>query len=100
MNLCSNIFTLSLARRDKNLQVGDVCNLKYENKIRSTYRICVVHELFYSEDGVVRTVKVGYRSRRQLRGVYKSAKLEGLTIAVQRLVLLVAVEEVDDLMRN
>ena len=54
------------ARRDKNLQVGDVCNLKYENKIKSTYRICVVRELFYSEEGVVRTVKVGYRSRRQL----------------------------------
>ena len=57
-------------------------------------------ELFHSKDGVVRTIKVGYRSRRQLRGEYKPAKLEELVIAVQRLVLLVPAEEVDDTMRT
>ena len=42
--------------RHKNLQVGDVCLIKYDNKVSATYRLCIVKKVFLSNGGVVRTV--------------------------------------------
>ena len=74
--------------------------MKYEDKIKRTYRICMILELFHCKDRVVRTVKIGYRSRRQFGGKYKSRKLEELVTAIQRLVLLVPAEEVKDIIKT
>ena len=45
-------------KRHQNLQVDDVCLVKYETKVMATYRLCRVSKLFTSEEGVVRTVEV------------------------------------------
>ena len=83
------------ASRQKNLQVGDVCLVKYDNKVKATYRLCFVKKVFLSNGGVVRTGEVGYRPR-QLCGpdrATKRAPLEILPVGVQRLVLICPAEE-------
>ena len=45
-------------QRHKNLQVGDVCLIRYETKVASTYRLCKIVRVFPSDGGVVRTVEV------------------------------------------
>jgi hypothetical protein len=84
------------AKRNTNLRTGDVCLLMYDNKIKNTYRLCRIAEVFESEDGLVRTVRVGYRERRAgAAHVYKSTALTEMEVAVQRLVLLVPEEELE-----
>ena len=52
-------------------------------------------EVFASEEGIMRTVNVGYVARRNLKSLpYKSANLEVKTVAVQQLVLLVPAENI------
>merc|ERR1712101_10192 len=45
-------------KRHENLQVNDVCLIKYETKVTSTYRLCQVSKLLPSDDGLMRTVEV------------------------------------------
>ena len=71
------------------------CLVKYDSKVKATYRMCIVKKVILSEGGVVRTVKVGYRPRR-LCGpdrTYKPAAFEILPVGVQRLVLICPTEE-------
>ena len=80
--------------RHRNLQQGDICLLLYESKIVANYRLCRVIEAVPSNDGRVRTVTVGYlprKSRRQV--VYHPVPLESKEVYVQRLVLILPVEE-------
>ena len=75
------------AARHKNLQVGDVCLIKDNNKVKVTYRLCIVKKVFLSDGGIVCTVEVSYRPRR-LCGpdrAYKPAALEILPVGVQTL---------------
>ena len=82
------------AKRHQNLQVGDVCLVYYDNKVKGTYRLCIVVEAVNSRDDIVRTVKVGFRPRRHCgAGDYVSTPLFELEVAVQRLVLLVKNDE-------
>ena len=82
------------AKRHQNLQVGDVCLVYYDNKVKGTYRLCIVVEAVNSRDDIVRTVKVGFRPRRHCgAGGYVSTPLFELEVAVQRLVLLVKNDE-------
>ena len=82
------------AKRHQNLQVGDVCLAYYDNKVKGTYRLCIVVEAVNSRDDIVRTVKVGFRPRRHCgAGGYVSTPLFELEVAVQRLVLLVRNDE-------
>ena len=82
------------AKRHQNLQVGDVCLVYYDNKVKGTYRLCIVVEAVNSRDDIVRTVKVGFRPRRHCgAGGYVSTPLFELEVAVQRLVLLVRNDE-------
>ena len=77
------------AKRHLNLQAGDVCLLYYDNKVKGTYRLCIVLETTVSRDGVVRTVRVGFRPRKACGpGAYKSVPLDEMEVAIQRLVLL------------
>ena len=81
---------LKHAKRHQNLKVGDVCLLFYDNKVKGTYRLCVVLETTTSEGGIVRTVKVGFRPRRHCGpGPYKGVRLYEMDVAVQRLEMLV-----------
>ena len=82
------------AKRHQILQVGDVCLVNFDNQAKGTYRLCIVMEVVDSRDGIVRTVKVGFRPRRHCgTGDYVSTPLFELEVAVQRLVLLVKNDE-------
>ena len=66
-----------------------------DNKVKAAYHLCIFHEIFYSEGGVVRTVTVGYRPRRLCGGGkdYKPSPLEIIPVGIQILVLLCPAEE-------
>ena len=60
----------------------------------ANYRLCKVMRADPSADGCVRTVSIGYLPRKSLRQtVYHPVSLETKEVAVQRLVLIVPVEE-------
>ena len=85
------------AKRHKNLVKGDVCLLQYDGKFKHTYRLCIILETFPSEGKLVRTVKVGFRPKRQCNaGPYKSVSLDELVVGVPRLVLIVPAEELPE----
>ena len=92
---------LKHAKRHQNLKVGDVCLLFYDNKVKGTYRLCVVLETTTSKDDIVRTVKVGFRPRRHCGpGPYKGVRLYEMDVAVQRLVLLVPKEDAGEVVQD
>ena len=66
----------------------------YESKVVGSYRLCRVIKAEPSEDECVRTVTVGYLPRKNVKQtVYHPVPLETKEVAIQRLVLLVPVEE-------
>ena len=83
--------------RDNNLRVGDVCLLKYENKIKADYRYCRVESVFPDDQGVVRTVNVKMRPRdnRDKALPYKAKAPVVMNVGVQRLVLIVPTEDIE-----
>merc|ERR1711867_352374 len=74
----------------QNLQVDDVCLIKYKTKVASTYRLCRVSKLLPSADGLVRSVEVRLGKKKHSKRILAS---ECLVTAVQRLVLLVPAGE-------
>merc|ERR1712082_222290 len=68
-------------KRHKNLQVNDVCLIKYETKVTSTYRLCRVSKLLPSADGLVRSVEVCLGEKKHSK---RSLPNESLVTAVQR----------------
>ena len=77
-------------KRHQNLQVNDVCLVKYETKVAATYRLCRVSKVFPSEEGVVQTVEVQLRNRKVTK---RHQPVKNLLTAVLRLVLLVPADE-------
>ena len=77
-------------KRHENLQVNDVCLIKYENKVASTYRLCRVSKLLPSADGLVRSVEVRLGKKKHSK---RNLPSECLLTAIQRLVLLVPAGE-------
>ena len=95
---------LSLVPRQKwfyeqrNVRVGDVVLVQYEGKCRpATYRLAVVIDVEVDADGLVRTVSVEYSLLSELpfseRLTYKGITKKRLKVPVQRLVLVLSVEE-------
>ena len=80
------------SKRHQNLQVNDVCLIKYETKVASTYRLCRVTKLLHSEDGIVRTVEVQLGNKKLSK---RNQPVKDLVTAVQRLVLLVPADELE-----
>ena len=85
------------AERHENLRVGGVCLLKYDNKVKATYRLCIIREIFHSEEGVVRTVTVGYRPNKLCGGgkYYKPTPLKVIPVGIQRLALICPAEQLN-----
>ena len=79
-------------KRHENLQVDDICLIKYETKVASTYRLCRVIKLLPSADGLVRTVEVRLGNKKPTR---RNLPGKDLVTAVQRLVLLVPADELE-----
>ena len=67
---------LKHAKRHQILKVGDVCLLFYDNKVKGTYRLCVVLELTTSKDDIVRTVKVGYMKRDKSEKIKRKSEVQ------------------------
>ena len=86
------------AKHHINLKQGDICLLKYDNKIRGTYRLCRILEVCVSQDSIVHTVTVGFRPRKTCKGGvgYQNTKLEQKEVAVQHLFLLCPQEELPE----
>ena len=71
-------------------QIHEVRLMYYDNEVKRTYQLCFLLEVTRSRNDIVRAVKVGFWPRRQCGpGKLKAVPLEGMTVAVQRLVLLV-----------
>ena len=84
-------------REFRNLQEGDIVMLKYDKKLgKPTFRLARVMRTFPDEKGVTRTVELALRSRRgrtrEPPTVCRPA-VERVTMAVQRLVVILPVEE-------
>ena len=84
----------------RNMQVGDVVLIHYEGKTRpGTFRLGIVKSVVVDPDGLVRTVTVQYSLLSELiskdRSLYKGVKKKLLVVPVQRLVLILPVEERD-----
>ena len=45
-------YKLKVEKSHTNLQVGDVYNLYYDNKLKSAYRLCQVVDILHSDDGL------------------------------------------------
>ena len=74
----------------------------YDSKVAADYRLCRVAEAILSKDNSVRTAHVNYLPNNELHRKMKPGKkfspewMQGKVVSVQRLVLLVPVEELDD----
>ena len=80
------------------MKVGNVVLIKYEDKCRpGTYRLGVVRQVLVSPDGLVRDVLVEYSLVSELpadeRKLYKGVTKKTVQVPVQRLVLILPVEE-------
>ena len=81
--------------RTKNLQVGDVVMLYYPGNLKDDYRLARVFAVHPDSKGLVRTVTIGYRKRNKKEKalVYQKKPLTMEQVGVQRLCLLVSVDE-------
>ena len=82
----------------RNMKIGDVVLIQYTGKCRpATYRLGVVVDVEVDGDGLVRTVSVEYSLLAELtwedRASYKGVTKKRLRLPVQRLVLILPVEE-------
>ena len=89
--------SLKTAKRHKNLQVGDVCLVKYENKSKANYRLCKVLAVYPDDSGTVRSVQIAIPARDKRAHLLPYHPKEPLVMdtGVQRLVLLCPVEAVN-----
>ena len=85
-------------KRAKNLVVGDVVMMIYEGNMKDDYRLAKVLEVHPDDDGIVRTVTVGYRrkNKKEKGEHFQSRPLTMELVAVQRLSLLVPADEIFD----
>ena len=81
--------------RAKNLQVGDIVMLYYPGNLKDDYRLARVFQVHPDSKGLVRTVTIGYRkrSKKEKALVYQKKPLTMELVGVQRLSLLVSVDE-------
>ena len=81
---------------NRNLEVDDVCLLKYQTKVApADYRLCRVVETYPDEQGLVRTVRIALAARDKRMKVlpHNTSKLVYMKVPVQRLVLIHAKED-------
>ena len=100
-----SIFTELIPRKKwkhktRNLRVGDVCLLKYASRFsRPAYRLCRVKEVLPDDEGTVRSCRVQMRPKRQgedSEPSYRPKELSTLIVGVQRLVVILPVEEQEE----
>ena len=77
------------------MKPGDVVMLTYSGNFLDDYRLAIVKEVFPDKDGLVRTVKIGYRRRdkRESSEMYWKKPLTIENVGVQRLSLLLSISD-------
>ena len=83
---------------NRNLKPGDVVLVVKESSIKGEYRLARVKETFPDEKGVVRKVTICYKNYKVGESLveYKGAKDQECTRSVQRLALIVPVDDTRD----
>ena len=96
----SEVTPLSVIRQKwhdtgRNLRVGDLVLVHDKSPLKGNYTLAKVESVNTSQDGFVRSCMVQYRipSSRDAIGQYTGGKLVSITRSVQRLTLLLAVED-------
>ena len=79
----------------RNIMPGDIVLVQYKGKVSSTWKLAKVVEVFPDKHGVVRTCEVAFRPKSKGEKLlpYKTKQLYHLRTAVQRLCILLPVEE-------
>jgi hypothetical protein len=82
----------------RNLRQGDVVIVADKNVMRGNYRLGMIQEVFPDEDGKVRRVLVKYKNFHvgNDRSYYGISEAVTVSRSVQRLALLVPVEDKDE----
>ena len=87
----------------RGVKVGDVVLISYSDKSKTgTYKLGIVELVEVDEDGLVRTCKVAYRLVRSdmpaedMRIYFKGLKYKKLRVPIQRLCVILPVEEQED----
>ena len=99
----SLIPTKSWTVQKRGVKQGDVVLISYSEKSKSgTFRLGIVEQVEVDDDGLVRTCTVGYRLVRsdlppeEQRLYYKGLKYKKLRVPVQRLCVILPVEEQEE----
>ena len=64
------------------MKVGDICLIRYKKSIRSTYRLGRVAEVKTGRDGLVRTVRLGYKLPIEKAYRYVDRAIHGIAVIV------------------
>ena len=95
--------TKSWTVQKRGVKQGDVVLISYSEKSKSgTFRLGIVEQVEVDDDGLVRTCTVGYRLVRsdlppeEQRLYYKGLKYKKLRVPVQRLCVILPIEEQDE----
>jgi hypothetical protein len=94
--------TKSWTQKQRGVRVGDIVLISYSDKSKSgTYRLGIVLQVELDDDNLVRTCEVSYRIVRsdlpaeELRFYFNGLKYKKIRVPVQRLCVLLPVEEQD-----
>ena len=74
------------AKKYTNLQISNVCQLKYAYKIPKYYQLCIIVKILFSKDSVVCTVIIAFNNR--CAKSTQSLVKDELEVGTQRLNLL------------
>ena len=82
-------------QQHRNVVPGDIVLIQYKTKVTTVWKLGRVSEVFPDKHGVVRTCEVVFRPKHRGEKLlpYKSKSVYSLRIAVQRLCVLLPVEE-------
>ena len=87
-------------QEQRGVKIGDVVLISYTDKSKTgTYRLGIVQQVEVDQDGLVRTCEVHYRLVRsdlpveELRFYFKGLKFKWIRVPVQRLCVILPVEE-------
>ena len=69
-------------QRHRNVQVGDICMIRYRNDIRATYRLGRVVDMKIGTDGLVRSVILQYKLPNETKFRTVSRPIQGISVIV------------------
>ena len=94
----SLVYQYKWKKRSRNLRRGDVVAITDPNSLRGQYRIGLVRDVYPGIDGVVRKASISYKNFKIGEKIYEYSGSKDIIVtrSVQRLALLVPVDECSD----